>query len=179
MRIRFENTIDDLVAFNKFHHEHSPATKRIVVGQMFIVAAAFLIPGVVVAAVTENWWFLVWMAATGLVATLTVPPWYRRYLERYLRRMYGEGGNKGMVGWRELELMGNELVERTPVGESRTHLEAVERVVSEGDYTFIYTSAVMAFVIPHASVSEGDPMEFAVTIKQNISPTPLEVRSGM
>jgi hypothetical protein len=59
---------------------------------------------------------------------------------------------------------------RTAFGESRTRLEAVERVVSDGDYTFIYISPVMAHVIPHAAVSEGNLEAFAEAIKERTAP---------
>jgi hypothetical protein len=35
-------------------------------------------------------------------------------------------------------------------------LEAVELIATEGDYTFIYISSVMAHAIPHDRVTDGN-----------------------
>jgi hypothetical protein len=73
-----------------------------------------------------------------------------------------------VLGPHELELVGQELVERTPISESRTRLQAFERVVTEGGYTFVYLSAVTAHVIPHAAVRDGDPEAFVHALTQRM-----------
>ena len=80
---------------------------------------------------------------------------------RQARRSLAQGANKTVLGPRELELSGNELLSRTAFVESRMRLEVVERVVSDGAHTFIYLGTMLAIVIPHDAVSEGDPEAFA------------------
>ena len=59
---------------------------------------------------------------------------------------------------------------RIRFSESRTRLEIIERIASDGEYTFIYVSAVMAYVVPHDAVSEGGPEAFSEAIKERIGP---------
>jgi hypothetical protein len=61
------------------------------------------------------------------------------------------------------------LIERTRYSENRTALEAIEEVVSNGDYTFIYIGAVSAHVIPHDTVSEGNLDAFVEALKKRMS----------
>jgi hypothetical protein len=164
VRLRYENTIEDLVAFNRYHFEHSPSVRRIKLGLMFALPAVILAAVAAVAIVVDEWMFLAAGVPFAVLAAVLVPGTYRREVDRQVRRLYGEGANKGVVGEHELELVGDELVERTPFGEMRTRLRAVERVVSDAGYTLIYLSAVMAHVIPHDAVSEGDPEAFAEAV---------------
>ncbi len=84
--------------------------------------------------------------------------------------MRGHWNNKAVIGPRELQLSGNELVMRSTYIETRIHFEALDRVVSNDDYTFIYITAATAYVIPHDTVIEGDPERFAEALSQRITP---------
>jgi hypothetical protein len=174
VKIRYENTLEDLVAFNRYHADHSPDVRRARVRFLAVVLALMLPVGIAgVIAVEEPILKLV-VVALGVVgaalAVVTAPGQFRRSLEREVRHMYREGANKGAVGTHELELTGDEVVERTPFSELRTRLPAVERVVSDGGYTFIYVGTAMAHVIPHRAVSAGDPEALVQALKQRMSP---------
>ena len=94
------------------------------------------------------------------------PTSFRRQMDRRVRRLFKEGANKGLAGAHELELIGRELLVKSALSESRLRLEIVEQVVSDGDYTFIYISATMAYVIPHDKVLQGDPLKFADAVRE-------------
>ena len=76
-----------------------------------------------------------------------------------------EGKNRGTLGWHELELTGSTLLERNEVGESTIRIDAIEKVASDDDHTFVYVGAVMAHVIPRASVTDGDYDSFVSTLR--------------
>jgi len=85
-----------------------------------------------------------------------------------VRRLYAGGTNRGLAGPHDLELIGDELIERDPLGESRVKLQLIERVVTDKGYTFIYLSAVSAYIIPHAAVMEGDLAAFLKALKDQL-----------
>jgi hypothetical protein len=174
VRIRYENTIEDLVAFNRHHYDHSPAVRR---GQrllMWSLAVLSLEIAVAVAFAANEPAALALGVVAAIVCVFLVPSMVRRQVDRQARKLYGEGANKDVIGPHELELVGGDLVERTRLSESRTRLEAVERVISAGGYTFIYVSAITAHVIPHDAVSEGEYEKFVEILKQRMSAEPAE-----
>jgi YcxB-like protein len=177
VRIRFENTIDDFVALARYHSDHSPAARRVRVRATWIFAIAFLLLtaglGIKISIYFEEQGIVGWYFALAAVspmflgilgAVIRMPGAFRRQAERQARQTYAEGNNKAVLGPRELQLDGNELVSRSTYAESRIRLEALERVVTDGAYTFIYLNSVTAYVIPHDSVLEGDPEKFAKAI---------------
>ncbi len=181
MRICYENKIDDLVTFNRYLCEHSPTLRRQmlelkVLGAVVILAwAAFvsralgelavLVPGIVIT----------------VLYLLLFPRFFWRQFERKILKIYGEGTNKGTLGPHELELVGDELIERTPFGEFRTRLQAVERVAFDAGCTYIFVSATMAHIIPHNAVSEGNPEVFVEALNQQMGvelPEPDDATGG-
>jgi hypothetical protein len=168
MRIRYENSIEDLVAFNRYHCNHSPTVRRARLLAMCFWMAVALGAGAAVALIAKEPVVGAAGVIGAVVGLLLTPGAFRRQTDRAVRRLLKEGANKAVLGSHELELVGDELVERTPFGETRMRIEAVERVVSDGGYTFIYVSAVGAHVIPHSAVSEGDPAAFVKTLRQRM-----------
>jgi hypothetical protein len=168
MRIRYENTVEDLVAFTQYQYAHTPSARRALRVLQCLAVVAALCPAAfreVDGRVPPHWAISVIIAVVAALATPVVCRWA---VARQTRRMYGGAASPGVVGPHELELIGDELVERTPVNEMRTALRAVGRVVTEGGYTFIYLTAVMTHVVPHAAVTEGDLQAFMEALKQQL-----------
>lgn len=111
---------------------------------------------------------LILWAAIAVGWALIIPGALRRSADRQVRRLYREGKNRGILGPHEFEVSDAMLVERTPVGETRTVLAAVERVASDGTHTFIYLSALTAYVIPHGAVTEGDVDAFIAVVERGV-----------
>lgn len=152
VRIRYENTIDDLVAFNRC--VHSPTVRRARVGLMWSVAAVVFALATASAFASEEFLILAAGAAYAIVSAWGVKYLFQHNLDRQARAMYVEGANREVLGPHELELRGGELIERTPFSESRTRLEVIERIASDGNYTFIYISALMALLQLLASIRD-------------------------
>ena len=169
MLIRYENTLEDMVAFNRYHIAHSPNARRATWALRFAVAFAALVPSVTDGLTKDDPGALPIGVVLAVVGVALAPRLVRWLSLCSVRRMYAAGANRGVVGAHELELVGDELIERNPVGESRMKLQTVERVASDGGYTFVYVGAVMAHVIPHATVSEGDPEAFAEALKHRLA----------
>lgn len=168
MRIVYENTIDDLVAFTRFHAAHSQTIRRQRAIQVWIGTVSLLVGGALFALMTKHFVPLVVGAVLTVLFLLWVPGYFRRYLEREARRIYAEGPNKSMIGWHELELGDGELIERSEFGGTRSALEVVDRIARDAQHTFIYVSSVSAHVIPHATVKEGNVEEFVVALQKQL-----------
>jgi hypothetical protein len=178
MRIRFENTMDDVVAFSRYCFRHSPTMIRT---RRYVVWGIPLLIGCPVA------WYWV---ANGMYESLVcfmlgcsiyVLVYPRLMLwshGRAVRRIYMEGKNRGVVGWHELELTDLTLIERCEVGESTIRIDGIERIVSDGDYTFVFVSAVSAHIIPRASITEGDYDLFVSALQNKYTGNGGKVNDG-
>lgn len=156
MKIRYEVTFDDIVAFNRYHLDHSPAMKRqratatwgVPLVVLFVCGALALLdefdPTVILSCGAVFCVIYVLLVRRSIPATM----------EKNVRKLYCEGSNKGVLGQHELELSQNSLSKRTDSGMSSVFLSAIDRIVTTDDYTFIYINAVTAHVIPRHSLSE-------------------------
>jgi hypothetical protein len=168
MKIRFETTIDDVIAFNRFHFANSPTWRRQVWTQMLLVPGILAILLIVVFFLSnrhmeEDWTF-------GILAVVLLPfsvVWavFMRWrlnaaLESNTRKFLAEGSNRVMFGWREMELVNNRLVLKTELIESRLDLRAVEKIVSDGSYTFVYIGSTVAYLIPMRLYPEDEYRAF-------------------
>jgi hypothetical protein len=174
MKIRYENTLEDMIAFSRYHSKNSPMMQRSrmlmywVVGPLVIV----VIFGLFVVATGQD--FLLLSGAIALALYLAAVPFLitkvrTAFHDRLARRLYAEGANKGAYGPKQLELTEAGLIGRSEFSEATIAWPVVERVASTIDYTFIYFSAVAALVIPRAAVSEGDYEVFVEAVRQKVA----------
>ena len=77
-------------------------------------------------------------------------------LGQITRKLYAEDKNPGMVGGHVLEVDEQGFVDRTDYQESRYAWGALVRIEIEPGYTYLFTGAASAFVIPHKAITGGD-----------------------
>lgn len=176
MKIRYEVTIDDLIAFNRIHFSHSPTARRQrrqAIGNVIFIMIAIVVGMFVVAFERDDEALMVSGAGVAIftiVFLIRLPAMTQKRMDRQIRRLFQEGDNKNMLGVQELALEDGLLVNRTAVSESRTKLDAVQRILTQDDYTFIYVSAISAHVIRHDAVIQGDPQAFVEALVRAIGP---------
>jgi len=178
MKIRFETTIEQLVAFNRYHHANSPTTTQ----QRRIVMLLF--PGIVIVlAMIRTWydlnsdvgdpmifladWVTIWIFALVFsVSWIAFAQWnFPRTLEKNVRKLLAEGNNQSVLGWRELELVKNRLIVDTKWMHIRLDLRAIDKIVSDGDYTFVYIASLQAYVIPMNLYPEEEYRAFVAELR--------------
>jgi hypothetical protein len=166
VKIRYENSIEDLVVFNRYHWDHSSRSRRTKLVLLSVPPLLVLLPAVGGALWVQIPWPYVVGATVVLVVLylLVAPGAFNRALERQVRRMYGRGANAAILGEHELELTETNLIERTPEEESLLELSAIERVASTPTHTLIYLNRSQAHVIPRDAVLEGDYDEFVAAL---------------
>jgi hypothetical protein len=150
VKIRFQTTIDDIIAFNRFHFANSGVFRRQILTQMLLV------PGILFFLLLLGYWnldpfadgefFLMFFGIPLIVLSVIWAVgirWYMMYsLGNNTRKLLAEGTNRIMLGWRELELRDNRLHLTSELLESSIDLRAIDRIVGNDDYTFVYIASV-------------------------------------
>jgi hypothetical protein len=67
-----------------------------------------------------------------------------------------EGHAKGLLGWHEISIGADGVHEQTEHNESHQSWSAVERVVEDDKYIFIYIQPLAAHVIPKTAFDNPD-----------------------
>ncbi len=170
MRIRYETTADDMVAFNQYFCDHSP-TMRLARRRFKVAISGICVSlGIGASYLLGDEWLFFHGFALAIAALILIPTSMpRKHLERTVRQLLSEGDNKGTLGEHELELIGDGFIERTTFNESKWSFAGIERVVVGQDYTFIFISALMAHVIPHHRILEGDFQSFMAFLESRVA----------
>lgn len=191
MTIEYDLEADDVIEFNLFHHQNSPATQRIVRNGIILRVVIWCVLSV------GLWQFAVrrgFDLVTGAIfvspfaalalCSVALHPWqHRRGIRKIVERMYREGTNRGLFGRRTIELSPERIVETTEFGETVQNWNAVERIVQDANHVFIYVTAVSAFIVPRrAFLHDWDFDDFVETARrfhqQAGGAVPADVASG-
>jgi hypothetical protein len=163
MEITYTIEPRDIIAFNKRQFETSPSNRRSYRTGYLWIAAASILFGLVTTA-WQNWL----TASAWLVFTLSMLLLYHPLVYHSLRsiptRMQEEGRNRGVFGPHKISLHEKELVETSEAGEGRWWWSAVERVVQDQNYIYIYTTAISAHVIPKRAFT--DPVQAQAFLRE-------------
>jgi hypothetical protein len=168
MQLRFENRLEDMLAFNRYHASSSAAMRRAQRRPLLLVAVGwFACVCFLARAVRSIVPLLVGMvfiaAALVLLAFLT-----RWRMRRLTRQLYAEGSNKGLYGWHELELSGDQLTKRSLYLTTIMDLRLIERIAETPQYAFIYYSAVNAIVLPRRDVTDAEYHDFIDELRDRL-----------
>jgi hypothetical protein len=166
MVIRYELTLDDLIAFNRYHVAHS---RTIQTQKYFVIAVVGLVAiGAGVAIESEIPLFARVFSAIIFAALFRFAYhlFFGLALRRQTRQLLSEGSNDGILGPHELELNDKFLTERTDVNESRHAWSAINRIEETDEHAFLYISSLQAHVIPTREVISGDVDQFIQRSRQ-------------
>lgn len=186
MKIRFEITIDDIVAFNRFHFQNSPAFRRQVWTQMLMVPV--IIAGLYFLIYLNRdpfddmgefpWIFAMAWVVISLAWAVGIRWQIYQSLGKNTRKFLAEGSNRIILGWREMELTNRRLIIRTELTDSSFDLRAVEKIVHNEDYTFVYIASIQAYIIPMNLYPEDEYRAFAAELREawenRDAPTPTD-----
>jgi hypothetical protein len=126
MKIRYELTIKDMVAFGDNVCFHSPTVRRkrhisaIFAGIFVLVAMAAI--GIILHSVV----FLIGAVVGPPIAMAMASSLFRDRVQASFRRIYSEKANKRLLGSRELELTDTSIRAKTQLSESSVQLDALE-----------------------------------------------------
>lgn len=166
MTVEFELTPDDWVAFNLYHHRRSPTARRRYLRSWLFPAAVWLLGCMVL-------WYLAdrgrgtplqtFLALLPLFVAAPIYllwyPWaYRRNLEKIVAGMVSEGTNRQLFCRHRVTISPDGIAESGEFGRSTTTWQAVERVVADGEYAYVYLNALAAIIVPRRAFA--NPAQF-------------------
>jgi hypothetical protein len=172
MQVSFEQTKDDLIAYNLYHSAHSPAIRR----QRRTMIAVFVSAALVVAMLLLSFpssptpppgilWVVV---AAFLIGAAVLPRSYRRGVIKIVGRMIDEGQNRTLLGRREITISPVDLGAASELRSTTVRWKAVEKVVEDGDYLYIYISALEAIIVPRRAFAGEAPFAaFADAVRKH------------
>jgi hypothetical protein len=170
MKIAFDLTKEDLIAFN-LHRQQSSSTLR---RQRRLVAGIFVVTGLVIAAFLLRHPFpselsVCWMAvAVFLLTPLFLPGSYRRNTIRLVGRLIDEGRNRSLLGRREITMTPVDLCAASELRSTTVRWKAVERIEEDLQYLYIYVSSLEAIIIPRrAFAGDSDFEAFAAGVRKH------------
>jgi hypothetical protein len=173
MKIRYENTMDDLMAFHDHYVTQTPRMKRIWSAYRWIGAAVVFLAGFFreSASGNQDTIFRLTIAVVGaVIVALIIKPlmlWSARFLTRQL---LSNGNNRGFLGEHELEIVDEGLIERTEYNESKAAWGGFDRIESNSQYTFLFVGPATAHVIPHNRLLSGDYKAFMTEFRERYKP---------
>jgi hypothetical protein len=183
MRIRYENTMDDLIAFQDFYVTHSAAARRMVTSyRIWGAVSAF---GMLLLVLPFVFRYTPKVAGTligaslGAVITFFIVPVTMRWSSRSAaRKLYSEGKQKLLLCEHEVEITEDGITGRTPYSEAKLAWGAIERVESAPEHTFVFVSPTAALIIPHRQIPEAEYRAFMTELGERYKPDYLLPQAG-
>ena len=171
MKIQFENTLEDVIAFSQHFNKTSPSMRRRrLITLLYFPILWFLI--MVLPYISGNLitiYIIIWIVVS-LVWILFMSYFSKKSITRNVRKLYSEGENKGTIGKHTMVVNPDSLVDITEYGEFSIKWNAINKIESDENYIFIYISSVSAHVIPKKSfVSDLEIENFISEVQKNIN----------
>ena len=166
MRIEFETRAEDVVAFNRHHQDESPAVRRMWRNTLIMSAVLPLLAMASIALTERTPWPLLLGVVASPVAALVVWLFLKWHSARVTRQLLAEGSNKGLLGWRVMELEGDRLTVRSEYITSVMDLRVIDRITSTNDFTFVYISSLNALLIPRRDLEEDEYDDFVHALQR-------------
>jgi Ca2+/Na+ antiporter len=168
MRIKYSNTLEDLVKFNLYHFNNSPSLRR---NKRFMIwgvpVIIILIFGLFTVVQNNSFHVLVGILCS-ILYFIFVSLSFKISVRRNVRKMYSEGSNMGIIGAHELVIEKDGLIEYSEVSEHKISWKGIERIARTNEHVFIYIGSVMAHVIPINGVTSGNIDEFVDLVQQHM-----------
>jgi hypothetical protein len=167
MTAEYEITKDDLSAFNYFHHFHSATARRQYLRSWVLPAFVWLL-------VCVGIWYLANKERHTPLRTfldllplfsgvpiyfLCFPWWYRRKVKKIIAGMVNEGQNLTLLRRHRVSISPDAIIESGDFGQNSTAWRAVERVVRDDDYAYVYINALAAIIIPTRAFATATEFE--------------------
>lgn len=160
MEIRYRNTLEDMIAFSKYHHSHSDIFRKRKRRATVHLPIVLLILMIILFALERN----VETAVGGFVFVAFCAFFFHRAyttgLYKTIRHTYEEEDATAFICEHTLEMNDEVIIEKTDINERRDRWLGVQKVETDNDYAFIYVGALQAHVIPRKNIIEGNFDEF-------------------
>lgn len=151
MKIRYENSPEDLVAFNRHVWQRSSTLRRLLTWSRLSIALVTTLGSVYLAMKGRHWAWGTPLAIAGVICVWWYPKVFAWCVDSAARRLFLERSHAGVLGPHELLLADHGLVEVSEIGSQTTVYQALE-LVETSEHVFIHISSAQAHVIPRRDV---------------------------
>jgi hypothetical protein len=173
LKVEFNLTKDDYIAFNMYYLENSATIKRTLFIHRYFVSLVFLVLPFLLAAVSDVP-FMIWLVLYGLAFILWIifyPRYFMSITKKRIIKMIDEGKNSHMFGFRSITLTETGVEETKEHGESKTAWSSIEKVEELQDYLYIFVGSLNAYIVPDRAFDNDEQKnEFLQILRGNIAP---------
>ena len=168
MRIEFENTLEDKIAFLQHIYKTSPSMKRRRLMLIYLFPILWFIILVLPSISSKEIYveIIIWFVIS-IVWMIFIPYLYKRGLIRNARKLYSEGENKGAIGKHIIEVNPEYIEDITDFGEYKIKWNAINKVETDNSHIYIFISSVAAHVIPKKYFNSNSEVENFLNEIQN------------
>lgn len=167
MKLTYQLTKADLVAFNEYHSAHSPLhikmrrRHRILVPIFYLVLAAFW-------AFHGDYTVPSMLAVAAVLWFLLSPRWLRRRYRKHFQKHVEETIGDALETPTTVELREDGIHSTGHMGHSVFNYSVVDKIVENDGFTYIYIGKGMALIVPHDRVPAGATEELTDGIKARL-----------
>ena len=171
VKIKYEIELEDFFVFSDYLTKTSPLMlKAIRKGQMWWaggpLAAGFLL-SIMNGYSSEK--TLTTLAILSVAISLPMFLMYKQYFKyrskKQIKQLYENGSYKGIIGTHEMVISNDYLTETTEDSENKVPWNAINRVETTADHTFVFTDEVTAYIIPHQKIVGANGSQFIDKLK--------------
>ncbi|QVL32725.1 hypothetical protein KIH39_02050 [Telmatocola sphagniphila] len=170
MKVTYQLQVEDLIAFENYIRLHVPEVRRhyyISVILSIYVYITILI-GVFYICKTDFETSLFTGSLSLLVLLAILPEVHRNMIERKHRRASDKGEYASKLIRSELIISEDYLIHASENGVLSIKIEKINRIVSDGERTYIFFNKFEAFLLPHSNL-EGDLSSLIAEISKRIN----------
>lgn len=186
MKLHYRNTVDDLVAFNRFFFQRSPLLKQQARGAAVVIVVLFLIGALLISMSARGGRSIAGDEVLDMVVGLgigIVPMAIVAYLVYQPIMLYNVCSNTRKIyqlhpdstlGDQELEVMSGQLVARNELSTAFWKFSAIDEIATTPQYVFIRVSGSRAFILPRREIAEPELGSFVAELERQRR-APVEV----
>ncbi len=151
MKVEFNFTKEDYIAFNLHHIDTSPTIKRSLLIQRYGVSLIFLIVPYFFSRISGAPWSLSFIVygAIFIAWIIYYPKYFMHVTKNRVRKLIEEGDNSDIFGMHSVNLTEEGVEQISNSEESKASWSAIKRIDETPEYTYIYITAINAYLVPN------------------------------
>lgn len=171
MKINYNQSVEDIVAFNIYHLNHSQTGKKAMLVQRLLGPIIFFFMFFIANKISDipAWYWGISFSIVGILWVIFYPKSVEKQVEKRVRKMIEEDDNKGLIGDRVLELSEKGIDVTTDYSSVNYSWESVNKIEQDRKYIYIYQSSMSAVMLPKSIFDTEEDMENVIKTIRNFS----------
>jgi hypothetical protein len=169
LQVEYDLTAEDVVTLSLFHYKHSPTVRRSWLMLRVVVPIIWILIGFFENSRERHYAGIAplpFFISLSVLYILLMPAYSRYRTRRITLRLLSEGKNKGFDGPHSLTIGPEGIVAESATGDARSNWSVVEKLETDKEHFYIYTSAVNAIILPkRAFADENEFQEFVASVQ--------------